>query len=244
MVLSAKGLRRESLSQQVADQVVEFIRKSQLSAGDPLPPTRELARQFGVNPSTLREALRQLEATGGLSLRHGSGVYVGPNLDRLVLANPTSVGVSIETAVVLIRARLAIEPRIAALAAINRNEEDLRSLQEALTVATTPPLPSPQQSSRPNFHRALARASGNHILAEIIDSLLTVHRLEQHTIRVVYSDRKRDFDQHSTILEAVRSCDPDLAFSLTADHLADILQVAEHASSAVDRPDAVMAGRE
>jgi DNA-binding FadR family transcriptional regulator len=244
VAFSPEGLHRESLSQQVADQVVEFIRRSGLSEGDSLPPTRELARLFGVNTGTLREALRQLEATGGLSLRHGSGVYVGPNLDRLVMANPTSVTVSLETAVVLIRARLAIEPRIAALAAVHRSDQDVRLLREALSVASTPPDPVPHKSSKPNFHRVLARASGNQILAEIIDSLLTVHRVEQHTIRVVYSDRKKDFEQHSAIYEAVRDGDPDLSFSLTEEHLADILTVAEGALSAKDHPAGVMASRE
>jgi len=242
--LSPDGLHRETLSQQVAEQVVDFIRQSQLSEGDSLPPTRGLARQFGVNPGTLREALRQLEATGALSIRHGSGIYVGPNLDRIVVANPTSAAVTLDTAVVLIRARLAVEPRIAALAAVHRSEADLQKLEEALSVATTPPSPSPQQPAKTNFHRVLANASGNQILAEIIDSLLTAHRVEQHAIRLVYSDRQKDFNQHSAIFSAVRASDPDLAFSLTEEHLADILTVAEIALSNQDDSHLAMAGRE
>lgn len=235
MALSAEGLQRASLPQQVARQVVDFIRSANLVEGDPLPPTRELARRFQVNSGTLREALRQLEATGALSLRHGSGIYVGPNLDRVVLANPTRFGLTVETAAVMIRARLAIEPPIAALAARHRSEDDLEQLRSTLSIATTPPKPAPEGRRAPNFHRALAKASGNSVLAEIIDSLLSVHRVEQHTIRVVYADRQRDFAQHTAIFDAVGARDPEAAARLTSEHLTDILSVVERAQSVAGR---------
>lgn len=244
MALSAEGLQRASLPQQVAHQVVEFIRSANLTEGDPLPPTRELARRFQVNSGTLREALRQLEATGALSLRHGSGVYVGPNLDRVVLANPTRFGLTVETAAVMIRARIAIEPPIAALAAVHRSDDDLEHLRSTLSIATTPPRPTPEGRRAPNFHRALARASGNHVLAEIIDSLLDVHRVEQHTIRVVYADRRKDFAQHSAIFDAVGARDPEAAARLTTAHLTDILSVVERAQVAGGHSSAELPGRE
>ncbi len=218
-------LSRTSLTQQVADQLVEFIRTEGLKPGDLIPTTRHLAELFGVNNTTLREALRQLEATGGILLKHGSGIYVGPTLDRIVLANPTSPIVSLEMAIEFIKARLAIEPRIAYLAAGNASNEDLQLLQDALLIAKTPVTMVPTPNVKPNFHRALALASGNQILFEVIDSLLTAYKQEQHAIRTVYADRKRDYEQHLSIFDAISTHNSERASALMEVHLSDILQV-------------------
>lgn len=192
--------------------------------------------RLGVNMTTLREALRRLEGTGAVEMRHGSGTYVGPNLDRMVMANPTSPAPTELVAVQLIDARLAIEPQIAALAAHNRQEEHLDRLEEALESAKRPPgsmqEPDAERPAR-NFHRELAAASGNHILYEVIDSLLTQHRREQVAIRSVYADRERDLEQHRQILAAVADRKASQASRLVLSHLRDIRAVAvEH----FDRP--------
>ena len=225
------GLSRTSLTQQVAAQLVNYVREKGLKPGDSIPTTRSLAAKFGVNSATLREALRQLEATGGILLRHGSGIFVGPNLDRLLLANPTSPAVSMEMAIQLINARLAIEPQIAALAALNYSTDDLAVLSEALPVSRQPVTEGPRNLPSPNFHRALAAASRNVILFEIIDSILTAYRWEQHTIRVVFADRERDHQQHVSIFDAVSDRDPHRSALLTEAHLKDILGATLKAAS-------------
>src|SRR5262245_27048836 len=76
------------LSAEVAIQIAGLIRDEQLRPGDRLPPVRALAKRLDVSPSTLREALRRLQATGRIELRHGSGTYVASGQERLILANP------------------------------------------------------------------------------------------------------------------------------------------------------------
>lgn len=222
--------------EQVADRLVALIRDHSLHPGDSIPSSRDLAARLGVNMTTVREALRRLEGTGTVELRHGSGTYVGPNLDRMVMANPTSPAPSGLVAVELIDARLAIEPQIAALAAHNRRTEHLDRLQEALESAMRPPGAPPDPGGRHparNFHRELAAASGNHILYEVIDSLLTQHRQEQVAIRSVYADRERDLEQHRQILAAVAARRSSQASRLIQSHLREIRAVAvEH----FDRP--------
>ena len=77
-----------SLSERLADNIVEIIRSERLGRGDALASSRELARRFGVTTPTVREALRRLEATGVVEFRHGSGTYVGPGIGRRLMANP------------------------------------------------------------------------------------------------------------------------------------------------------------
>ena len=66
---------------QLVTQVVLAILSGDLSPGDRLPSTRELARRFAINPNTVSAGYRQLERDGWTERRHGSGVYVRANAE-------------------------------------------------------------------------------------------------------------------------------------------------------------------
>ncbi len=225
-------LERTSLAEQAAQELVSLIRSRGLRPGDAMPSSREMAAGMGINMTTLREALRRLEGTGTVELRHGSGTYVGPNVDRTVMANPTGPAPTGMLAVELIDARLAIEPQIAAFAAENRTTEHLERLEMALESAMAASGTRPQLGrTRPvmNFHRELAAATGNQILFEVIDSLLTRRRQEQVAIRNAFSDRERDLEQHKALLVAVTRGKSVQASQLMHSHLLTIREVAvEH----------------
>jgi GntR family transcriptional repressor for pyruvate dehydrogenase complex len=209
--------RTASLSERLADGLLDLIAEERLVPGDPLPTVRNLAARFGVTPPTIREALRRLQATDAVQLRHGSGVYVGAGVLRTLMPNPNSAPIQDEQILYLIEARLAIEPSIAALAAEHRTPDHLVTLESAVDTAL-------QQDARPrlNFHRELASASGNPVLFEVVDSLLAVRRREQHVLRRMIHDRSRDRDQHRAIFAAIRDSDPVAAADLTRQHLTEL----------------------
>ena len=64
---------------QLVTQVVLAILSGDLSPGDRLPSTRELARRFSIHPNTISAGYRELEREGWTEFRHGSGVYVKDN---------------------------------------------------------------------------------------------------------------------------------------------------------------------
>jgi GntR family transcriptional regulator len=65
-----------SLREQLVTQVTLGILCQELTAGQRLPSTRELARRFGIHANTASSAYKQLEQEGWLEFRHGSGVFV------------------------------------------------------------------------------------------------------------------------------------------------------------------------
>jgi len=197
------------LSERLADGVLELIAERRLAPGDALPTVRELAVQFGVTPPTIREALRRLQATDAVRLRHGSGIFVGPGVLRTLMSNPNTVPAKEDQILYLVEARLTIEPGIAALAAQHRTDEQLPQLESAV-------------HGRPNFHRELARASGNPVLFEVVDSLLAARHSEQRAVRRLVRDRARDLGQHRAILGAVRDQDHVTAAELTTQHLLEL----------------------
>jgi DNA-binding FadR family transcriptional regulator len=198
---------RPSLTDGLMSRILQIISGENLSTGDGLPTVRELAKRFSVTAPTVREALRGLQATGAVELRHGSGIYVGAGLSRMVLANPHVTGIS-------------TEPAIAAQAALHRTPAGLDRLQAALATALQP-RGRDQPEVRLNFHRELAAASGNTVIYQVVDSLLAVHRREQREVRRVY-DHRADYDQHVAIFEAVSDQDAERAGELTRVHLTQI----------------------
>ncbi len=64
------------LYRQIADQIRTLIRSGEFTAGQRLPPERDLARQLGVSRPSVREALIALEVEGLVDVRIGSGIYV------------------------------------------------------------------------------------------------------------------------------------------------------------------------
>jgi len=64
------------IREQIVTQVVLGILSNDLSPGQRLPSTRELARRFRLHPNTISAAYRQLERERWVEFRHGSGVYI------------------------------------------------------------------------------------------------------------------------------------------------------------------------
>ncbi len=84
MLAQAKEVRlfrpaiRRRLHEEVAEQIRDAILDGHFRPGDKLPPERELAAHFGVNRTSVREAIKVLEGLGLVSARQGDGVIVQP----------------------------------------------------------------------------------------------------------------------------------------------------------------------
>ena len=69
-------VRRQRLSEELADRILKSIAAGDLRPGDQLPAIAEMARAFRVAPATVREALIRLEAKRVIEIRQGAGVFV------------------------------------------------------------------------------------------------------------------------------------------------------------------------
>lgn len=80
-----------SIREQLVTQVVLGILSGDLSAGQRLPSTRDLARRFHLHPNTVSAAYRQLDRDRWVEFRRGSGVFVRSNQPAAHLSSARAV---------------------------------------------------------------------------------------------------------------------------------------------------------
>lgn len=214
--------RSQSLSERIADGIVQLIEDEQVPVGHALASSRELAKRFDVTTPTIREALRRLESTGVVELKHGSGTYVADGLNRRLVANQHALNRT-GSVLELIDARLLLEPQVAAAAATNRTEDDLAALVAATDNALAAPGTIPASG---HFHVALAAATGNRLVADMLNALLHVRSAEQKRLREHYDNRDLDRSEHVEITDAIRDRDAEAATRLVTEHLQSIRRAA------------------
>jgi fatty acid metabolism transcriptional regulator FadR len=133
----SRPLTRSKLSGEIEGILLKGIIKGQIRVGEKLPTERDLARDLNVNRSTVRAALGKLESLDLVEIRHGDGVYVkdflmSSNLElirALILLDEQQRDSIISTC---LKFRTAIGPEMASLAAANRTDEHLASLEKVI----------------------------------------------------------------------------------------------------------------
>jgi GntR family transcriptional repressor for pyruvate dehydrogenase complex len=212
---------KQTLSDRLAGRIRVLIRSGDYGQGDRLPAIMEMARRFGVGHPTVREALKKLETMGIVEVRHGSGVYVNRSEEVLVLASPDFGGtVTKKLLVDLIRARTPLEMQSASDAAKNATPEHLREMRRLLTTAgQNLANDDVLNSANMAFHRQIALASGNTVLAQLLDVLQDLFREEQRLILGIFGSRERDHKEHLAILEALERRDEELTVERMRTHL-------------------------
>jgi DNA-binding FadR family transcriptional regulator len=163
MNLQFEPILAEPSYRRVATVLVDHIVAGRLRDGDRLPPELELARQFGVNRSTVREALRELDSAGLLGRRPGSKRMV------VMRPGPAQVGAGVRRALVLHEvtfvdvweALMILEPPLAAQAATRRSRAALAGLKLTLKNLIADEDSAATVIHVGEFFRALGAAAGN-----------------------------------------------------------------------------------
>ncbi len=216
------GANRPNLSNQLANGVIELIRERALMPGDRLPTARELAEIFEVATPTMREALRKLQATGVIDIRHGSGIYVLRAEQRLVVANPGYGDLETHTILQILDARLLVEPHLAELAARNIDADRLAAIARVVERAAEEIRLRDYLESNVQFHTLVARASGNLVLAQIIESLIELYSVELDQVDpnlLLVDGRTQDNAVHREIYAALATGDGQAAYDAMSRHL-------------------------
>src|ERR1700726_1843958 len=129
-----KTVQTSRLYEQIVQQIEESILNGSLKTGEQLPAERELAQQFGVSRTAVREAVKALREKGlveahpgrGTFITNGSSHSIWQSLDRMIRDGQP------EAMVHLVEVREILEPEIASLAAARAEKDDLAAMREAV----------------------------------------------------------------------------------------------------------------
>jgi GntR family transcriptional regulator, transcriptional repressor for pyruvate dehydrogenase complex len=220
----AKSDQAEGGTGQVVSHVRELIERGALKPGDRLPAERDLATQIGVSRPTIRAGLRTLAAMGVVRSRHGSGTYIpdGPpalNTDALSFLAALH-GFTHED---MYESRRILEVGAAGLAAERATPDQVATLaEEVASLFASMQDPQVFLVHDINFHRGVAAASGNPIVASLVEmvSALYYERRRETAARASERDLRDAAEMHRRIYQAIRAHDADTARRTMHDHLA------------------------
>jgi GntR family transcriptional regulator, transcriptional repressor for pyruvate dehydrogenase complex len=212
MVEAFSPVVKVTLTERVAQRLMEHIQSGRLQPGDALPSQYKLAQMFGVSRPILREAMQGLVSIGLLEIRPGSGCYVGsPRVrpDSEALFEILTHEAALET----LEARMVVEVELAGLASQRGDERDWHALEailDRLRVASDTGTETVTITS--DFHSALSRAGHNSVLYKM-SQLLSRARVSQGVrIEQALPDIKAgEYGSHLRLYTAVRSGDPQEA---------------------------------
>jgi len=232
-----KVVRSSRLYEQIVQQVEESIQRGALKPGDKLPPERDLAEQFGVSRTAVREAVKALREKGMVEAYPGRGTFVMElsshpirlSLDRMVKAGQG------EGSRYLTEVREMMEPEIAAMAAERADGEDLAALRECVAVMDGAKRdPDAFIEADLDFHLALAEAAANPIILSLIDSIVGLLREQRMGIFQVEGGPERGQYHHKRILEAVEHRDSGGAREAMKAHMRQVREDSRRARGPQD----------
>lgn len=222
-----RSVAKSTLSDEVSQRVAKMIHEGVYEPGDRLPAISEMASRFGVGHPTLREALKKLEALGVVSIEHGSGVYVQNSQDALLMSNPIFAGDVSKTMMIdLIEARIPLELKSVGEAAQNATDEDISRLEELLEEAKQH-MEDDAVLNQTNmaFHREVAVAADNIVIAQLLEVLSNLFEQEQRTLLDLHGSSEQDHAEHRSILDAIRAQDKELAQKRMREHLEGVREI-------------------
>ena len=221
-------VKHQSRSRQIVDKFRAAIAAGSLRIGDKLPPERELCVQLGVSRTSLREAVRILDAYGVVESTQGGGTYVTDKFTENIFEF-LGFGnlLTRENLRHLLRTRSVIETGAVEQALEQADENSLRKLEDLVRRLETENDPSRLGRLDAEFHETLISMSGNPILAAVYR---IIHKIIlQGTSQVIAYPNARGVAvrDHRRILETLRSRDGKECSAAVRKHLKNTEELIE-----------------
>lgn len=217
-------IKPKRISDEIYFQIRDLILNGELKPGQKLPPERELAESMGVSRPSLREALNKLVAQGYLEQVQGGGTYI-KSITAGSIDNAIEEFVKRDDAIFdLMEVRKILETWAAYTAAERATDEEINNMYEFLEeMSVAKERGYIGHISDANFHFAISHATHNVLLVHVMNNIY------QWIERVSYEIRSRMYREpdshelllkhHADIYEAIKSRNPDLAYSKMLVHM-------------------------
>lgn len=226
--MNFEQIRPQKIYEKIAEQIKNMIENGDIKPGDKLLSVRELAEQFQVGRSAVREALSALQAMGLIEMKQGEGTYVRQLSPSEILKDKYSaILMEDEHIESLLEVRKIIESAAAELAAQRRDLDDLARLKEALQLMEKD-LNSGTHGEKADwlFHYNIAKAAKNEMLVYIIETISDSMKQNLRSNREILFSKEgmpqKLLEDHQNIYNAIERKDSEEAKNYLYNHLQQV----------------------
>jgi GntR family transcriptional repressor for pyruvate dehydrogenase complex len=205
----------------VVNHIRSLIENGTLQPGDKIPPEREFARSLKISRASLRTGIGYLAAMGVMKVRHGVGTFVADGPPEFGKASLSLMGALHGfQSWQMFEARIILESHLAALAAERGKEEHHTALAEEVgEMFASISSPADYLIHDLLFHRIISQASGNPILAAVIETITSaLYDVRRKTVERS-TDIRESAEMHRKIYRAIKSRNAKEARNLMEQHL-------------------------
>lgn len=206
-------------------KIKQMIQQGELRPGDRLPPEQELSERLGLSRSSMREAVKALEAMRILDVRRGDGTYVTSLQPSLLLEAMSFVLDFHESHAVLevFEVRRIVEPASAAIAARRASAGQVAAMREHLTKVDAGTASDELVEHDVEFHRQIASATGNGYLVSLLETISS-QTARARVWRALTQEGAvpRTLHEHERILDAIEAGDAEMARAAMIVHIAGV----------------------
>jgi GntR family transcriptional regulator, transcriptional repressor for pyruvate dehydrogenase complex len=224
-----KKIKPKKIYEEVAEAIYEMIRTGQVKPGEKLDSVQQLAENFQVGRSAIREALTSLRAMGLVEMKQGEGTYVNEfDTNQITFPLSTAILMNKEDIAQLLEVRKIIEIGTAAAAAKKRTSHNLTMMEMALEeMKSAQGDEALGEKADLQFHFALAGAAQNPLLLSLMSHVSGLMGETMKETRRVWLFSKqttveRLYEEHKDIYEAIKEQDEEKARKFMLVHLDNV----------------------
>ncbi len=221
---------------QVVNHIRTLIENGTLQPGDQIPPEREFARSLKISRASLRTGIGYMAAMGVMKIRHGVGTFVADGPPQFGTASLSLIGALHGfQSWQMFEARIILESHLSALAAERGKQEQFATLaEEVAEMFASMDSPADYLIHDLLFHRIVSQASGNPILAAIIETITSALYDSRRKTVERSTDMRESAEMHREIYRAIRARNAKEAHDLMEQHLR-MAQIAQGMERPADR---------
>lgn len=171
--MTFESIKSTKVNEQVVQQIKDSIYQGELKKGDKLPTVNELHEAWGVSRSSIREAFSALELVGIIRTRTSEGTFIA-NEDSTRFLEPLSLMLALEEDIAkeLLEFRMLLECDCIRLAIDKITPEELEEMKNYIEILEEGKEDEENGIEADRmFHYAIARASGNKVIYQVLTSI-------------------------------------------------------------------------
>ncbi|MFD2117596.1 FadR/GntR family transcriptional regulator [Paenibacillus yanchengensis] len=215
-----KKLAHETILDDMKQKIADGLWKP----GERLPTLKQLAEQYMLSVTAVREALRILESQRFISIEHGRGMFI--STDPALLADPTAKfqGMEQQSLLQLLEARSVLEPELAALCAVRATHSQRKQISHLAEIM-------PGQMERGEdfyttdiaFHQTIAEGADNELLAQMLTVVADLSATGRRETNKLPNMQQKTTHYHMLIAVAIAEQNSDQARQLMKMHIQDMM---------------------